>query len=293
MFGRSLKYIVLVFINIIVVLFFYFSSNTQDESDPFDTEYVIGLLQNEEKFAKNIVQLNARLDAANQQLSQAQVQLEQTRNLIEKSEQKARLCESEKENLIGSSRLQVKQNLPGSSSSAYASCESEILEISIAKAQSASLENLVSELREKFAQTQEELIRKNQLLNQIQNKDDSELEQLRIEVNTLKRALSEPIAIETNFLSARYCSKPRFSSLICVQEFLVRPSFTKSPITRLAIKVLDPNGEVVAQGEFNSAKSQLYRLTMGRGVEVNSGAYKVEYQVDNQTLMSEPAVLEQ
>jgi len=230
---------------------------------------------------------------ANAQLADAEIQLEQTQLLISVSEGKYRACETEKENILQSTREATQNQVKIDTNNVVASCDAEILELSIAKAQNASLESLISELREKFSQTQEELIRKNQLLSQIQRKNDSEVEELRSEVNNLKRALSEPIAIEKNFLSARFCTKPKFESLICVQEFLVRPSFTKLPITRLGIKVLNKDGDVEAQGEFNSAKSQLYRLTLGRGKEIAAGAYTVEYQIDNQTLVSEPAELVQ
>ena len=271
----------------IIVLFAIFMQNDKtniDANDPFDTEYVIGLLQKEEKLVKTVRDLNVQLADSLSQLTNTQTQLEQTQILIGQSIQKYRACEAEKLIIIEDARDQVREQQSRPASAPV--CDAEKLEVSIAQAKVVSLENLVSEIREKFTQTQEELVLKNQLISQIQNKENTELQALKLEIDKLKQVLNEPIALESHYLSARFCSKPKFESLICVEEFLVRPSFTKPPITRLSIKVLDKSGTVVANGEFNSAQSVLYRLSLGRGQELPSGAYMVQYSVDNETLLS-------
>jgi methionine-rich copper-binding protein CopC len=69
--------------------------------------------------------------------------------------------------------------------------------------------------------------------------------------------------------------------------------FSKPPIGQLSIRVFDPQGDVVASGEFNQDRTQLYRLSLRRAREFAAGRYKIEYRVDNQVLLSEPTNLSQ
>jgi hypothetical protein len=292
-FNRSKKYVFLLIINIVVLLVWYLNNDDQTIDDPFDTEYVIGLLESEERLSRSVSKLNQQISDLEKRVSQRDTQIEQTQVLVRRSEQKAVSCEREIDILIRTQREQVERSTAQTNSAIASSCDSQDLEVSIARARADSLESLVADIRQKFTQTQEELIQKNQLLSQIQNNDNKELQSLRQQVDTLKRNLNEPISLEKHYLSARYCNKPKFTDLICVQEFLVRPSFTKMPITSLLVKIMDATGTEVATGEFNSAQSQLYRLTLGRGKELKAGDYMVEYKIDNQTLLSEFVELNQ
>lgn len=276
----------------LIALFMNNNSKRLYAEDPFDTEYVIGLLQKEEKLAKKVRTLNLELESADEVLVDIQTQLAQTQVLVGRSLQKNRSCEAEKLIIIEDARDQVREQAKRPSNTP-ASCDAEQLEVSIVQAKVASLESLLIEVRDKFTQTQKELLLKNQLLSQIQNRESTQVDALKLENNNLKRALNEPIAIDSHYLSARFCNKPKFDSLICVQELLVRPSFTKPPITRLAIRVFDKSGNVVATGDFKSSQTQLFRLALGRGKELPSGDYMVEYTVDNQTLLSKLVELKQ
>ena len=264
-------------------------SMSEKTEDPFDTNYVINLLENEKRLKNTIRDIESSLVNANKREDIAREQLEQTRLLISKSEQKFQACEVEKIGILNDAKL-VANN---TNSADLRQCQLQSIELSAAQNRLQTLEQQLSKTGEEYTKTQEELIRVKQLLTQAQDQNNIELESLRLQVAELQQSLIEPISIQTNYLSARYCSKPKFASVICVQEFLVRPSFTKVPITRLGIQVVDAKRNVVAEGEFNSAQSQLYRLTMGRGQEVPSGEYRAIYKVDNQTLRSESVVLSQ
>lgn len=294
MFNRSKKYIILLIINIIIIIAVYVNLSRETD-DPFDTDYVIGLLENEALITKKMRDLDVRLLSANRRQEASRTQLKQTQLLIITSEQKYNACEVEKQGIINDAKGSVTGFARDSNSILNSSkqCRSQAVELSVAQNRAQVLEQQLTTLGAEFTRTQEELILTNQLLGQAQDQNSTELETLRLKVVELENALKEPIRIEKNYLSARYCSKPKFAELICVQEFLVRPSFTKPPITQIGIKIIDANGNVVAEGEYNSAKSQLYRLTMGRGKELPSGLYRVIYSIDNETIRSKGVVLSQ
>jgi hypothetical protein len=92
------KYIFLFVVNIAVLLalFINVGNSTIDTDDPFDTEYVISLLQKDEKLVKTVTHLTEQLEESNRRLYNTQTQLEQTQILIGQSIQKNRSCELEK-----------------------------------------------------------------------------------------------------------------------------------------------------------------------------------------------------
>jgi hypothetical protein len=290
LFNSSKKYIVLLIINIVVlfVLFLNYKDSIVDATEPFDTEYVIGIIEKQEELVKTLSDTKQQLADANEMLVKVQTQLTQTQILANGSAQQFRTCESEKLTIIEDARNQQEN-----SNNSIGACDAEQSEVSMGQAKISSLETIIGELREKLVQAEEDLLLKNQLLNQIQNKDNKQVEALQLENNRLEKALNEPIAIASHYIGARYCEKPRFESLICVKELLVRPSFTKPPITKLGIKVFDKSGNIVAKGEFNSSQAQLFSFSMGHGKELPSGDYLVKYTVDNQTLISKLIELKQ
>ena len=290
MFNRSKKYIFLLIVNVIILIAVALKVS-QEPDDPFDTDYVIGILENEVQLKNAVIALENQLLSATRRESSLKNQIEQTQLLINTSEQKYRSCEIEKRGIIADAKQSNKSSVGLTDTNKQ--CSSALVDLSVAQNKIESLQAQASRLGNELTQSQEQLINANQLLAQAQNRDNTELQNLRLRVLELEQAIKEPISIEQNYINARYCTKPRFDSLICVQEFLVRPTFTKVPVNRLQIEVLDPNKEIVAQGEFNSAKSQLYRLTLGRGAELTSGMYQVVYRVDNQTLQSKLLELKQ
>lgn len=260
-----------------------------ENKDPFDTEYVVGLLEKERKLVNSIKDFEAKLEDSGKLLNLSQVELEQTQVLITRSEEKFRTCEAEKVDVLNNAR----RSLQRAQSESNTECSAQTLDLAVANDRITSLETTLAKEREELSDLQEELIATKQLLTQAQNSDNKELVELKALVNKLNRAVNEPIAIDKHYLTARYCSKPKFDGLICVQEFLVRPTFTKTPITKVALKVVNSDGNTVTSGEFTSNQSQLFRLSMGRGKELPSGNYVVLYEVDNQLLRSEDVFLSQ
>jgi len=287
-FNRSKKYILLLIINIIALVFVYNNMNDKTDEDPFSSEYVFALIEKEETLQNALKDLNKQLNASGEELFETQMQLQQARVLIDESEQKQQLCETEIKNLQSMLKPVVaKENLNKKEDASEASCEAEKDRLSNSQDTVASLQAKLAETETNHFKLKENFVRMEQLLIQIQNKENSDITELSEQVKVLQRALESPISLKQHYLSARYCNKPKFAQRICATEIMVRPSFTKPPVTRLGITIVDANDNVVIKNEFNSAQNQLYRLSLGRGKELESGNYRAIYTVDNQEIYSD------
>lgn len=272
----------------LVALFVFLNQSEEEKPDPFDNDYVMGLLQKERNLVMTVEQLNRELNDAEKEQALLQEKLDEAQLLQSSNTLQTQACESNNDNTTQS-------QAPGEKApvAKLETCNAEKIDLNLAEAKIASLEKVIESLRKRLAEAQEESLQKDKLLAQARNQQNSEIEALKSEVDKLKRIISLPIALDKNYLGARYCDKPKFESLICVEEFLVRPSFTKPPITKLGIKIFDKTDTLVAKGEYNSAQNLLYRLSLGRGKELFKGDFTVQYSIDNQVIRSEVVELTQ
>jgi hypothetical protein len=109
---------------------------------------------------------------------------------------------------------------------------------------------------------------------------------LKAEISQLKADIENPIYLKTVYLSGRKCKKPEFEELVCIQEFLVRPQFSKAPTSEVKVTVYSPTMQVLASAYFSSERSQLFRFPLGRGREVLAGEFSASFEVEDQLLMT-------
>jgi hypothetical protein len=88
-------------------------------------------------------------------------------------------------------------------------------------------------------------------------------------------------------MSGRKCEKPKFDALVCIQELLVRPQFSKAPVSDVIVTVYAPNNEILGSASFTSKRAQLYRFSLGRGRELIAGEFKATFEVEGQLLRSD------
>ncbi|MGB3726556.1 MAG: hypothetical protein WA981_12370 [Glaciecola sp.] len=259
-------------------------SSNASRDYPFDTEFVYGLMQQEKALLNEKQQLEFELSTTNDLLAGVQTQVLQSQDLILASEAKYRRCESDK---------QLLQNQQSFTQTQASQCGFEKASLTATQDKLKQVNQQLNKLENDYNQTKEALDKNLILLDQARTASKQQVDDLKQTIVALEKAINAPISLSKHYLSARYCSKPKFDSLICVVEFLVRPSFTKPPITQLKISIVDKNEQVVAEGEYNSAISQLYRLNLRAGEELPAGEYSAIYNIDNQTIRSETVVLSQ
>lgn len=263
----------------VALVYVYSDINSKNELDPFNSEYVFALIDKEERLQKSMVDLSKQLNATSEQLFETQIQLQQTRILTNKSEEKYLQCDAKLNAINSMSSSSATSNDVNCEASSAKLLDSQNSLFTVQQQLSYS-ENRYFALKEKFVATE-------QLLKQAQNIENRKVSALEEQLARLTNAINAPISLQQHFLSARYCDKPKYRNRICVIEFMARPSFSKPPVTRLGISIRDINDKIIVENEFNSAQNQLYRINLGRGKELDSGKYRVIYTVDNQTIQAD------
>lgn len=324
--NTNIKFLFLIFVNVVVLalVFIYVQSDHFNKSE-ISKESLVDLIASEKRLNAKVETLELELELASKKISEAELAVEHQKLISDDQNVTTLSCDRQKETLTNQCEVAQRDTQQqyaeqiASLQSSLATAQARIASLQTSDTSSsapattpsyqqengqsakiASLEQQVNGLRDETAElqakldnSQQTLANKDDIIKQLQIKKSNEVEALVSKVNLLKETLGKPVAIDNHYLSARFCDKPKFDSLMCVQEFLVRPSFTKLPVTRIGITVLDSDGQVAAEGEFDSSVSQLYRLTMGRGKEFKAGQYSVRYEVDNLVLTSEQHSLSQ
>lgn len=284
------KFFILVLINIIALVLgaLYLTGNLGTQKEAFETEFVLDLIDKEKQANETIDDLTAQLEQVKAEIEQVNEDKQSLQASIEQNSNQLLACETQK--------TQVQQSINTAPPKQVVSnnCDEVAADLALAKAdlsiieqQNKTLQSQLQRLTEQLKSTEQNLSASQALTQQKQ----ATIDQLNARIKVLENYLSSPIMLDQHYLGARYCTKPKFESLICVVEFLARPSFSKLPVNELEITIRDSKEIIVAQGVFESAQKQMYRLTLGRGKEVTSGDFIVEYKIDNQTLFSEAVSL--
>ncbi len=93
MFNRSIKYLVLVIINIVIIAILVMDDD--QNSDVFDTDYVINLLDNSKQLERQVTNLTAQNKFLETSSENVQRQIKQTRSMIDGNVERLQQCKSE------------------------------------------------------------------------------------------------------------------------------------------------------------------------------------------------------
>ncbi|MFC4699040.1 hypothetical protein ACFO4O_02585 [Glaciecola siphonariae] len=281
MFNRSIKYILLLIINI-VVLFTLYAHQAPEDTGVFDTQFVIGLLEERDDLQSSVIDLEMavlELEKAQQQFEDDIISLSSDKTAVNQSLLR---CEEKRLSTEGLLKEQAAQLDVVSKPQAAPNCEAQAARLLLARRELASAQVQVEEQKIKLAELEK-------LIAQTSQTDNApelikEIEQLKIENEQLKSDIEDPIYLKSVYLSGRKCEKPQFDELVCIQEFLVRPKFSKAPTSEVAVTIYAPNNEVLAKSSFVSKRAQLYRFPMGRGREVIAGDFRATFEVEGELL---------
>ncbi|MFC3120240.1 hypothetical protein [Agaribacter flavus] len=297
MFNRSVKYIILLAINIAVLLMFYPDMKNRGDGI-FETGFVIDLIAERDALKKQLNAAQNESTIASTKATSASLQLEQTQRLILQSEDKYRQCVQEKNNLVtaaakASEEIKRQQLAAEQSSASFQACEVQSREIALFKAQLKQTEEALkqthsqkAQLNNKIFELEKQLNEQLESLTQPQEKNEALISQLKARIAKLEADIENPIYLKSAYLSGKACDNSRFEDLVCIEEFIVRPKFSKAPITEVTVNIYAPDRRRVAQGTFASERTQLVRLPLGRARDLLAGEYSAEFIVNNETLVS-------
>lgn len=289
MFKRSIKYLVLVVINIVILAAFYIQQNQKD-SDAIDTDYMISLLDANTKLEAEIEALEAKNSLLESSSESAQTQLTQTRGLVDRNIAQLAQCRNDQAATLALSKQQARERAKITSSQVYNAeeCSDNAVQASFLGKQLNSMKERMADLNNKNSDlsTQTQVLR-NELAKVNEESLRFSKEKLRLQetIRELEKDLSSNIYLKQVYTTPTYCQPPRFEELVCVERLLVRPQFSKKPTTDVRTTLRDPNGKVIGRFSFDSTKAKLINFPFPRDSESQAGEYTVTFEVNEMELV--------
>lgn len=288
MFNRSIKYLVLVIINIVIVTILIMGED--QDSNVFNTDYVINLLDNSKKLEREVVELSKRNRFLETSSGDIQRQIEQTRAMIDTSIEKLTLCKTEQAAMLspGEQPLLQYKKLVSPQSTGTQECSDNALQVSVLNKKMVLLKERVitSSAAARDSNTEKKVMQRQlDKLNSIVEKFNEEESLLQEANQQLERDLSSNIYIKQIYATPTYCQPPRIEELVCVQRLLVRPKFSKKPFTDVQTTLINPIGKVIGKFSYHASKAQLINFPFPDDSEQPAGEYIVSLVVNDQILI--------
>ena len=284
MFERSIKYIILLILNIIILLVLYLNQST-DEAGVFDTQFVISLLEERDKLQSSLIDEQMQLVELEKERKVLQADIANLTSGRTSLNQALLKCE---ENFVLSQSIVKEQRaeleVVGDLTSS-ANCDLQSAKLKLARQELAATQVLLDKQKAMVSDLENalEAMSKNEAAPDLLKR----IEDLEQENKQLKADIENPIYLQSVYMSGRKCAKPAFDELVCLQEILLRPMFSKAPTTQVTVRVYAPNGREVSKATFSSKRAQLYRLPLGRGRELLAGEFSATFEVEDELLRTD------
>lgn len=286
MFNRSIKYILLLILNIAVLLALYLNQE-QDDAGVFDTQFVIGLLEERDELQSALIDAEISVSEVDGKIAELE------RNLAEMVSEKQYLnrefmrCEANRmsaESLVKEQAAELETVIENNQP---ATCDAQVAKVRLARQELANTQVQLQQQRELVSELETKLRVQDEAPSPSSLQLEKEIESLEAQIKQLKNDIENPIYLKSVYISGRKCEKPQFDELVCIQELLVRPQFSKAPTTDVTVTVYSPNDRVLASASFTSKRAQLFRFPLGRGREVIAGEFTATFEVEDQLLRSD------
>lgn len=288
MFNRSIKYLVLVIINIVVITVLLVGDD--QNPDVFDTDYVISLLDNNKQLERQLDDVTAQNKFLESTADDIQRQIVQTRSMIDVNVENLKQCRMEQSSAIALAEQQAQRRKNIASAQAYSAeeCSDNAVQVNFLNKQMASLKQQLTEANAatRTANTETQLLQ-SQLdkLNASVTKFEQEKKSFQETIQLLENDLSNNIYVKQIYTTPTYCQPPRFDELVCVQRLLVRPQFSKKPFTDVQTTLTNPRGKVIGKFSFDASKAKLVNFPFPENTEQPAGEYQIKFMVNDQTLV--------
>lgn len=288
MFNRSIKYLVLVIINIVVITVLVMGDDKN--TDVFDTDYVISLLDNNKQLERRAAELASQNKFLEESGDDVQRQIMQTRAMLDSNLEKLEQCKSDQVAALELAEQQAAQRKRIATSQTYSAeeCSDNAVQVNFLTKQMASLKEQLTVANEaaRNANTEKQLVQNqvDKLQLEIMAYADEKL-LFQETIKQLENDLSSPIYIKQIYTTPTYCQPPRFSELVCVQRLLVRPQFSKKPVTDVQTTLTNPRGKVIGKFSFDASTAKLVNFPFPENSEQPAGEYTVTFAVNQQTLV--------
>jgi len=293
MFKRSIKYMVLVAINIVLITLFMIDDPVPE--DVFDTAYVISILDDKTKLDSQVKKLNEDKQVTQEQSASLQTQLDQTRSLMQQNIDALSQCSAERDDytVLVQQQAQLSEQQQTTQLQSQQQCSDGGLKLAIAEQNVARLkQGLEQSLRDNRAANERLLVLERELSSVVGTEEKHALTEQNLvdTISRLEKDLMSDIYIKKIYATPVYCEKPRFEELVCLERLLVRPEFSKKSASDIEVQLVAPSGRVVSEFRLDAAKAKLVDFTFSNNNEQSAGIYGIKFNVDGIELSEKIAV---
>jgi FtsZ-binding cell division protein ZapB len=288
MFKRSIKYIILVIINLIVLTFFYLNYQPGAENT-FNTDDVLVLLDSKNKLESEVADLTEKNEYLKSSAEDVQRQIMATRAMIDKNSAALSACRNEQATALALAEQQAKQRARLNPSTVYNAeeCSDNAVQASFLAKQLESYKKRITAIttEKNDLLTQSDALR-TQIADIREEASRYNVERARFKetIKQLESDLNSDLYLKQVDTTPSYCQPPRFESLVCVERLLVRPRFSRKPYTDVQSSLVNPNGKTVGKFAFDSTKAKLVNFPFPRNSEQPAGEYTIIFVVDGKTI---------
>jgi hypothetical protein len=288
MFNRSLKYIVLVIVNLIVLYFFVYEGNEDNKVDDviFDANYVEDLLVSNENFKANIEKLDKENALFSESIDKYKREISQTNSNLKTSSSDLASCNSQKNILINLSERQATDRTKNKSDQVISQlqCSDNLVKLELVNLQIGSLQKQIKHLNNENSSIMLELSESNikiDKLNRNVDKFESNKSGYLEVIDELRDDLNSSIYVKKFYVTPRYCEGTKYKDVICLDEVLLMTNFSKPPFTDVLVKLKDPRGRVIGELTYNPQNAKIVNFPFPNKAEFLKGDFEISFEVDN------------
>jgi hypothetical protein len=288
MFNRSLKYIVLVIVNLIVLYFFVYEGNEDNKVDDviFDANYVEDLLVSNENFKANIEKLDKENALFSESIDKYKREISQTNSNLKTSSSDLASCNSQKNILINLSERQATDRTKNKSDQVISQlqCSDNLVKLELVNLQIGSLQKQIKHLNNENSSIMLELSESNikiDKLNRNVDKFESNKSGYLEVIDELRADLNSSIYVKKFYVTPRYCEGTKYKDVICLDEVLLMTNFSKPPFTDVLVKLKDPRGRVIGELTYNPQNAKIVNFPFPNKAEFLKGDFEISFEVDN------------
>jgi hypothetical protein len=288
MFNRSLKYIVLVIVNLIVLYFFVYEGNEDNKVDDviFDANYVEDLLVSNENFKANIEKLDKENALFSESIDKYKREISQTNSNLKTSSSDLASCNSQKNILINLSERQATDRTKNKSDQVISQlqCSDNLVKLELVNLQIGSLQKQIKHLNNENSSIMLELSESNIKIDKLSrnvDKFESNKSGYLEVIDELRADLNSSIYVKKFYVTPRYCEGTKYKDVICLDEVLLMTNFSKPPFTDVLVKLKDPRGRVIGELTYNPQNAKIVNFPFPNKAEFLKGDFEISFEVDN------------
>lgn len=288
MFNRSLKYIFLVIVNLIVLYFFVYGGNEGNKLDDviFDANYVEDLLVSNENFKADIEKLDKENALFSKSIDEYKREISQANSNLKTSSSELASCNSQKNLLTNLSERQATGRTKNKSDQVISQlqCSDNLVKLELVNLQISSLQKQIKHLNNENSSIMLELSESNieiDKLNRNVDKFESNKSGYLEVIDELRDDLNSSIYVKKFYVTPRYCEGTKYKDIICLDEVLLMTNFSKPPFTDVLVKLKDPRGRVIGELTYNPQNAKIVNFPFSNKAEFLKGDFEISFEVDN------------